>query len=137
VPVVAPASFARWPDTVPRRRRWIAAGTWVVAAVVFVGPGWGLLAAIAALALVVVLGRPRLAGVLAAGILALMALAVVWIVWRQHPYPNAGWPVRFERIHGLGLFAAVSLGVVTFAGSPGRPPADPPAASDTPTTAAG
>ena len=36
---------------------------------------------------------------------------------------NAAWPVRFERWHGLGLFAAVSLLIVLFSGD-GQPSAN-------------
>ena len=50
------------------------------------------------------------------GILVVMGAVVASVVRREHPYPDAGWPVRFEWLHGLGLFAAVSLAVVAFAG---------------------
>ncbi len=43
------------------------------------------------------------------GILAFSAVVVVYVVRTDQPFPNAGWPVRFEWLHGLGLFAAVSL----------------------------
>jgi hypothetical protein len=38
-----------------------------------------------------------------------IAAYVVAVVHEQHPVPNAGFPVRFEKLHELGLFAAVSL----------------------------
>jgi arabinofuranan 3-O-arabinosyltransferase len=121
VPVTAAPRFAAGERPIPRRRRWIAAGTWVLAAVLLVGPGWGLVAAVTAAVIVVVLGRPRLAGAVTFGILAVMGLVVVWIMRREHPYPSAGWPLRFERLHGLGLFAAVSLGISLFSGSRSAP----------------
>ena len=81
-----------------------------------VGPGWGLVAALAAAVLLVVLGRPRAVGWMSVGILVVMGAVVATVVRREHPYPDAGWPVRFEWLHGLGLFAAVSLAIVAFAG---------------------
>ena len=38
------------------------------------------------------------------------------MVVRERLFPNAGWPSRFERLHGIGLFAAVSLVIVVFVG---------------------
>ena len=110
------ARFARGEGPVPDRTRWIAAGVWVVAAAVLVGVGWALLAAIAGGVLIVHLGRPRLAGVVTIGLLVVIGLVVVRVVQREHPFPNAGWPARFEWLHGLGLFAAVTLVVSAFAG---------------------
>ena len=45
-------------------------------------------------------------------IAALLVIAGVmaYVVQDERPFPDAGWPaVLFERLHGLGLFAAVSL----------------------------
>jgi arabinofuranan 3-O-arabinosyltransferase len=66
--------------------------------------------------LLIVLGRPRAVGWLTVGILAVMGAVVIRVVRSEHPYPDAGWPVRFEWLHGLGLFAAVSLAIVAFSG---------------------
>jgi arabinofuranan 3-O-arabinosyltransferase len=35
----------------------------------------------------------------------------------ERPWPDAGWPVRFEWLHGLGLFAAVSLAIAALVAS--------------------
>ncbi len=121
VPAMRPPRFATGERAVPPRRRWIAAAVWVLAAVLLVGPGWGLVAAVAAGVIVVAIGRPRLAGAVTLAILAVMGVVVVWVMRTEHPYPNAGWPVRFEWLHGLGLFAAVSLGISAFSGSGSRP----------------
>ncbi len=94
------------------RTRWIAAAAWVVAAALFVGWGWALVAAAAAAVLVIGLGRPRLAGLVTLGIVAFIGMVIVWVVHDERPWPDAGWPSRFEWLHGLGMFAAVSL-VVT------------------------
>ena len=117
-------------DRVGVHRRWVAAAVWVVAAALLVGFAWALVAAIAATLLIVRVGRPRLAGFVAVGVLAAVAAVVIVIVLREHPLPNAAWPVRFERLHRVGLFAAVSLLIVLFSGD------DRPRAADTPNGAA-
>ncbi len=114
--VVPAARFATGEGPLPERTRWIAAAVWVVAAALLIGVGWALLAAVAAAVLIVHLGRPRLAGFVTIGLLAVMGLVVVRVVQRERPFPNAGWPARFEWLHGLGLFAAVTLVVAAFAG---------------------
>ena len=53
--------------------------------------------------------RPRLAGLVTLGALSFIAAAIIWIQRTQHTAANAAWPARFERVHSLGLFAAVSL----------------------------
>jgi arabinofuranan 3-O-arabinosyltransferase len=93
------------------RVRWVTSAVWVVLAAVLIGPGWALAAAVAAAVLVVALGRPRLAGLVTIGILVVIGAVVVRVVRTERPWPDAGWPVRFEWLHGLGLFAAVSLAV--------------------------
>ncbi len=54
-----------------------------------------------------------------------MGAVVVRVVQTERPYPDAGWPVRFEWLHSLGLFAAVSLLVLAFAGGSGRRQQEP------------
>ncbi len=73
-------------------------------------------------------GGPRLAGVLTMGILAVMGLVVVRVVQTERPWPDAGWPARFEWLHALGGFAAVSLLVTIVTGrqrDAPPPPTDP------------
>jgi arabinofuranan 3-O-arabinosyltransferase len=96
----------------------VAGGAWIVAALLLVGPSWALLAAVGAAALVV-LGRPRFVGLMTLGILVVIGAVIVWVVRDEHPFPDAGWPVRFEWLHDCGLFAAVSL-LVTMAASADR-----------------
>ena len=98
---------------------------WIAAAGLLVGPAWMLAAAVGSAIVLGVLRRPRLAGLVTVGILAFSALVVVYIVRNEQPFPNAGWPVRFERLHGLGLFAAVSL-LPAAAGWPRRGPRPAP-----------
>ncbi len=113
-------------DRVGVHRRWVAAAVWVVAAALLVGFAWALVAAIAAALLIVRVGRPRLAGFVAVGVLAAVAAVVIVIVLREHPLPNGAWPVRFERLHRVGLFAAVSLLIVLFSGDDRQRAADTP-----------
>ena len=100
------------------RTRWVAACAWIVAAVLFVGWGWGLVAAAAAAVLVIGLGRPRWAGLVTIGIVGYIGAVILWVVRDERPFPDGGWPVRFEWLHGLGMFAAVALAVSAFAVSP-------------------
>ena len=100
--------------------RWVATASWVVAAALFIGPWWGVIAAVAAAPLVLLLGRPRLAGLVTIGVLLVSGAVVVHVVRTERPWPDAGWPRRFEWLHGLGLFAAVSLAVTIAAGWPWR-----------------
>ena len=74
-----------------------------------VGFGWALVAGVAAAVLVVALGRPRLAGLVTVGILVTIGAVITDVVRSERPFPNAGWPSRFDWLHGLGLFAAVCL----------------------------
>jgi arabinofuranan 3-O-arabinosyltransferase len=108
------ARFEGLGPPVGRRWRWIAGAAWVVAATLLVGPAWGLAAAVLALVLVLLIGRPRWAGVVALAALAVVAVGVLYVVRRDRPPPDGGWPLRFERVHELGLFAAVSLLVTAF-----------------------
>ena len=109
----------------PRPALIAGAVVWIAAAGLLVGPAWMLAAAVGSAIVLGVLRRPRLAGLVTVGILAFSVLVVVYIVRNEQPFPNAGWPVRFERLHGLGLFAAVSL-LPAAAGWPRRGPRPAP-----------
>jgi arabinofuranan 3-O-arabinosyltransferase len=87
----------------------VASLLWVAAAGLLVDPWWALVAAGASAVLFGLLRRPRLAGLVTLGSLAFIVAGVVWVVRNEQPFANAAWPIRFERLHGLGLFAAVSL----------------------------
>jgi arabinofuranan 3-O-arabinosyltransferase len=121
VAVVDPPRFAMGEPVAPARMRWIAAAVWVVAAMLIVGPGWGLVAAVAAGVLVVIAGRPRLAGAVTMAIVGLIGVVMVRVVQTERPWPDAGWPSRFEWLHGLGMFAAVSLAVTLLTPRPATP----------------
>ena len=94
------------------------------------GPAWALVAAAGSAVLLALARRPRLAGLVTLGALAFIAAAIIWIQRTEHTAANAAWPARFDRVHSLGLFAAVSL-LPAAAGWPRRrarpqPPDDPP-----------
>jgi arabinofuranan 3-O-arabinosyltransferase len=88
---------------------------WIVAALLLVGPRWALLAVAGAAALVAV-GRPRAVGLVTAGIVSTIGAVIVSVVRDERPWPDAGWPARFEWLHRWGLFAAVTLLVTVAAG---------------------
>lgn len=103
------------------RGRLVAGAVWVVSAGLLIGPGWALVAAIGSAVLLGVLGRPRLAGFVTLAILLVIGVVIADVVRTERPWPDAGWPVRFEWLHGLGLFAAVSLLVTIAVGWRRRP----------------
>ena len=83
---------------------------------VLIGPSWAAPAAAGAV-LIVVAGRPRLAGVATLATLAVIGSVIVAVVVDERPWPDAGWPARFEWLHGWGLFAAVALAISGLAGA--------------------
>ncbi len=125
VPDAVPVAAVQFPGGREPRPVLVGAGlAWVVAAVLLVGPIWGLLALFGAAALVAV-GRPRVAGLLTAGVVATIGAVIVWVVHDERPWPDAGWPARFEWLHRWGLFAAVTLLVTAAAGLGARRNARP------------
>ena len=75
------------------------------------GPGGGSSAARA----VVATRRIRLAGLVAVAALVRIAVDVVTTVRRDQPPATPGFPLLFEDLHHLGLFAAVALAVSALA----------------------
>ena len=96
------------------RRSVVAAIAWVVLAGLFVDVRWAWWG-LAGGAVVVATRRIRLAGLVAVAALVRIAIDVVITVGDDHPPANAGFPLRFEDLHHLGLFAAVALAVSAFA----------------------
>ena len=108
-PRVRPARF-EFPGQPAARPALVAgAAVWIVSAGLLVGPEWALVAAVGSAILLALARRPRLAGLVTLGALSFIAAAIIWIQRTQHTAANAAWPARFERVHSLGLFAAVSL----------------------------
>jgi arabinofuranan 3-O-arabinosyltransferase len=106
---VRPARFEFPGRPAPRPALVAGAGVWIVAAGLLVGPAWALAAAAGSAVVMALARRPRLAGLVTLGALAFIAIAIIWIQRTEQPGANAGWPARFDWLHSLGLFAAVSL----------------------------
>lgn len=84
------------------------AGTTIVAAALLIGWMWAPIAAIA-LAPAFVLRRSRIAGWVGVAIVLGAGAVVTSVVRSERPFPNAGWPVRFEWLHGWTLLGVILL----------------------------
>ncbi len=116
----APASWLLVGASDGLARSAVAAAAWVVGAALFVTPRyavWGLLGGL----VLVAARRVRVAGVVAIVALGYIAYEVVDTVRTEHPEPTPLFPGRFEQLHHLGLFAAVSLAVTLAARARRRP----------------
>ncbi|WP_420453718.1 alpha-(1-_3)-arabinofuranosyltransferase domain-containing protein [Ilumatobacter sp.] len=93
---------------VPTGRRTLigAAAATVVGVAVLVDPLTAVPAALAWTA-ACALGRPRLVGWVGVATLAVTALVVAEVVRTDEPFPNAGWPVRFEYLHPWSLLGVL------------------------------
>jgi arabinofuranan 3-O-arabinosyltransferase len=116
----APASWLLVGASDGLARSAVAAAAWVVGAALFVTPRyavWGLLGGL----VLVAARRVRVAGVVAIVALCYIAYEVVDTVRTEHPDATPLFPGRFEQLHHLGLFAAVSLAVTVAARARRRP----------------
>lgn len=80
----------------------------LIGGALFVGWIWGLAAGAIWLAAAGV-RRVRLVGWLGWGIVIGGGLVVTWVVRSERPFPNAGWPVRFDWLHGWTLLGIVLI----------------------------
>jgi len=96
-----------------RRAAAVTVGAGVVASALFVGWAWALAALLLGIP-GVILRRNRLLTVIGATIVLGAGLVVVAVVRTDRPYPGAGWPIRFEWLHGWTLLGVVLLTVSTF-----------------------
>ncbi len=102
-------------DTIGRTRAMLTCIAWSALAGLIVAPLWALWGALAGLA-VIGLRRSRLPELVAIAAVAAIGAAVVLIEFREATLPNGAWPLRFESLHRVGLFAVASLIVgATFA----------------------
>ena len=108
-PVGARAHWA--PSVGPGRGVLVAAGVTVLSAGLFIGWPWMVIASVS-WAAAIALRRPHLVGWVGLLLVAAVGVVVTFVVRRDRPFPNAGWPVRFEWLHGWTL-----LGIVLIAGS--------------------
>ena len=96
------------------RRSVVAAATWVVLAGLFVEPAWAWWG-LAGGAAVVATRRIRLAALIAVAAIGWIAVDVLTTVHRDNPPATPGFPLLFDDLHNLGLFAAVAVAVSALA----------------------
>jgi len=94
--------------------------TAIGASALFIGWEWSLLAA---LAFVPALGfrRGRIAGWVGLVLVTGAGAVVTSIVRSERPFPNAGWPVRFEWLHGWTLLGVILVSCSTLFSRDARP----------------
>ena len=104
----AAPSWTWAPDRLTPGRALLAAGLWVASSVLLIGFSWAVWGLVAG---AVVLGtrRARLGELTAVSCLIAMACLVVFVERRDAPFPGGGWPVSFNSVHGIGLFAVVAI----------------------------
>lgn len=95
-------------DHRPRRALVATVVAAAMASALFVGWPWAVGAVIVG-AIVAITRRTRVMGAVGVGIVVAAALVVLWVVRSERPYPNAGWPIRFEWLHHWTLFGIVLI----------------------------
>jgi len=99
--------FATWnPDA--RRSIGSVGAIATVAAALVAGWVWAIPAAAVAV-VAVVTRRVRVLAIAGWLIVAGVSLTVVFVVGVERPFPNAGWPIRFEWLHGWTLLGVMLL----------------------------
>jgi arabinofuranan 3-O-arabinosyltransferase len=111
-------AFATDRRPLDRRQALVVGSVWAAAGLLLVGPEGLVLGVGGGLALV--WSRRRDLPALAA-ISTVVAVAAYVVVneRRWSPMPDGGWPIQFERVHEIGVFAAVSLLVAAIAADDG------------------
>ncbi len=107
-----PPRRATLSDRATRRATALTVGTGVVASALFVGWAWALVALLLGVP-IIVLRRSRLLTAIGAALVLGASLVVLVVVRTDRPYPGAGWPIRFEWLHGWTLLGVVLLTVST------------------------
>ncbi|MDX2379906.1 MAG: hypothetical protein QNM02_09135, partial [Acidimicrobiia bacterium] len=97
-------------------RGWVVPMSLLIVGGLLIQPVWGLVGGalgIAALLLarVVPLGVGTLLGSMGLGLVAFVALAVMWIERRDLPSPDAGWTESFARLNGAAVLAVVCVAI--------------------------
>ena len=106
-PVLDPAGV-QW----SRRTAMATVGATVAAAALLIGWLWAPIALVALLP-AIILRRSRLAGWVGVTIVGGATLIVTAVVRSDRPYPNAGWPIRFEWLHGWTLLGVILIACST------------------------
>lgn len=102
-PVLDPAG-APW----PRRSALATIGVTTIAAGLFIGWPW-MAAALVASVVTMLLRRSQVLGWIGLGLILGVGAVVTVVVRRERPFPGAGWPVRFEWLHGWTLLGIVLI----------------------------
>ncbi len=105
-------SLARWSDQPSRRAAVLTVGAGVVASALFVGWAWALAALLLGVP-GILLRRSRLLAAIGAALVLGVSVVVIAVVRADRPFPGAGWPIRFEWLHGWTLLGVVLLTVST------------------------
>jgi arabinofuranan 3-O-arabinosyltransferase len=121
------------PRLVPFGRPW-GRSTALVTVIATIGTsalliGWSQ-ALIGALVLIpaVISGRSRIVGWTGLSIVLGVGAVVTAVVYSERPFPNAGWPVRFDWLHGWTLLGVLMITCATLLADDARhqPPPPPP-----------
>ncbi len=96
----------------PRRSGLATAATTIIGAGLLIGWPWMLAAAVANIA-PMVLRRSRLLGWTGLVLTLTVGAIVTFVVREERPFPGAGWPVRFEWLHGWTLLAILLIAGAT------------------------
>lgn len=106
-PTTVRPKLATWkPDD--RRTIGLLGAIATISAALVAGWVWVLPATIIAFVAVAV-GRVRILALAGLLIVAGVSFTVVFVVGAERPFPNAGWPIRFEWLHGWTLLGVMLL----------------------------
>jgi arabinofuranan 3-O-arabinosyltransferase len=109
------SNFIGWPPTPPRldkmwprRSALFTAATAVVASALLVGWQWAL-PALAAAGVALLVRRSRVLGLLGGAMIITAGAVVAYVVRAERTFPGAGWPIRFEWLHGWTLLGIILI----------------------------
>ncbi len=124
-PVVQAPTLPRWPEWSGEGVGLATIAVATVSGAVFIGWTWGVVAAVLCVA-VRFTGRLRLLGLAGLTLVVAAQLTMFAVVLRDRPYPNAGWPVRFEWLHPWTLLGVILLASATLFGRDAARPEETP-----------
>jgi len=107
-PPTPPKLGGRW----PRRAALFTAAAAIVLSTLLIGWEWAIPALLAAGG-AVILRRSRVLGVLGLGAVIVPGIVVAYVVRTERPFPGAGFPIRFEWLHGWTLLGILLITCAT------------------------